>query len=66
MAKRGRRYEFTGITVVEMGRRLRVMVNGNCSRCHGRGHTGFNRTTGKSIACKCLRTVSLPINRVIL
>ena len=30
--------------------------NPGCSRCHGRGYTGRNVTTGKYILCRCVKT----------
>lgn len=36
---------------VELGQR----PNPGCRRCHGRGYTGRNLTTGNVIQCRCVK-----------
>lgn len=42
------------------------MVNKSCRDCYGRGYVGFNIITKVFQACKCVRTISFPINFIIL
>jgi len=36
-------------------RELKELAASGCSRCGGRGHVGYNETTGRYVACKCVR-----------
>lgn len=37
--------------------RVKDLAKPNCTNagCHGRGYTGFNRTTGKVVLCRCVQ-----------
>lgn len=62
MRKREHRYEVIGYRP----NNGRFLAYTECNDCGGRGFTGFNRTTKKIVACKCVITIPLPIDYIIL
>lgn len=49
------KYVFTGKSVKHKYQTKRIMAKARCNDCGGRGHIGFNTTTGRYVPCLCLK-----------